>query len=67
MSIKYDRETDILLVEMSSNTIDHAEETDNIIVHFDQNQKPVLLEIMEASKFLGDALQTTAESFKQAA
>jgi uncharacterized protein YuzE len=49
---KYSPEEDILMYEVSSEPIDYAEETGSVIVHFTKEGKPVLLEIMDASKFL---------------
>jgi uncharacterized protein YuzE len=55
MRVKYDRETDILMVETAEGTIAHAEEMGNIIVHLTEEGKPVLLEILDASEFLTQA------------
>lgn len=55
MRVKYDRETDILMVEASSEPIAYAEELGNFIVHFSEDGKPVLLEILDASDFLTQA------------
>ncbi len=55
MRAKYDRETDILMVEASAEPIDYAEELGNFIVHFSHGGKPVLLEILDASDFLTQA------------
>lgn len=52
MKIRYNREKDILLLEVSKKSIDYAEEAGPIIVHFDKNRHPVLLEILDASEFL---------------
>lgn len=54
MKVRYDRETDITLVELSKEKIDHAEEMDNIIVHFTEDNKPVALEILDSSNFLSE-------------
>ena len=55
MRVSYDREVDILMVEVSPEPIDHGEEMGNIIVHFTKDDKPVLLEILDASEFLTQA------------
>ena len=52
MNIKYDGEQDILLIEVSGELIDYAEEVGPIIVHFAKEGKPVLLEVMDATEFL---------------
>ena len=58
MKVRYDREEDVLLIEvMSQGTIDHAEQTDSLIVHFTADGRLVLLEILDASRFLALILQ----------
>ncbi|GIU70808.1 MAG: hypothetical protein KatS3mg003_0287 [Candidatus Nitrosocaldaceae archaeon] len=43
MKAKYDRDEDVLLLELSNGKIDHAEEYDNMIIHFTKDKKPVLM------------------------
>ena len=62
MRIKYDREADVLTIEMSEDSIDHAEESDNIITHLTKSGKPVLLEILDASEFLSQASKLAVRS-----
>jgi uncharacterized protein YuzE len=52
MKVKYSPEEDILMYEVSKTPIDYAEEVGNIIVHYSQRRKPVLLEILNAAEFL---------------
>lgn len=52
MKVRYNRKDDILTLELSEATIDHAEETGPIIAHFGADDRLVLLEILEASDFL---------------
>ncbi len=54
--IKYDKETDILLIEFSEKPIDYAEEEGQIIIHFTKNEEPVMLEILDAKEFLMNSL-----------
>ena len=54
MRIRYNREQDILLLEISGEPIDHAEEVGPIILHLTETGKPVLFEIMDASEVLTD-------------
>jgi uncharacterized protein YuzE len=56
MKVKYSPEEDILMYKVSRAPIDYAEEVGNIIVHYSKKRKPVLLEILNASKFLNRAL-----------
>ena len=53
--IKYSKDTDTLLIDLSDKKIDHAEEQGQVIIHFSENNVPVLIEIMDASDNLGMA------------
>lgn len=57
MRVKYDAKEDILMYEIAKDPIDYAEEMDSIIVHFTEDGKPVLLEILDASKFLAKTIR----------
>jgi hypothetical protein len=59
MKASYNRKEDILVLELSSEVVDHAEETGPIIAHFSTDGKLVLLEILEASDFLSKLAKTT--------
>lgn len=49
--ISYDADADVLSMESAGRTIiDHAEEMGNLVVHFTKQNKPVLVEILEASR-----------------
>ena len=52
MKVKYSRDADILMVWLSNDPFDYAEETDGLITHFSAAGKPVLLEIQGARDFL---------------
>ncbi len=54
MKIRYDREVDILLIEFSDEKIEYAEEAGHMIIHFTKDNKPVLIEILDASEFLSE-------------
>lgn len=54
MKVHYDKDEDILMVELAHKKIDDAYETDQMIVHVTEDREPVLLEIFKASKFLKD-------------
>ena len=53
--ISYEREADVLTLEISKKPIAFAEEIGNVVIHFTKKNNPVLLEILEASKFLSQA------------
>lgn len=52
MKFRYDKEDDILMVWFSHQKVDYAEQEKNIIIHFSKENKPVLMEILDASAFL---------------
>ncbi|MEM2058398.1 MAG: DUF2283 domain-containing protein [Thermoproteota archaeon] len=54
MRIRYSRSEDVLLVELSDEKVDYAEEMGPIIVHFTEDGKPVILEILDASEFIAE-------------
>ena len=56
--IRYSKDMDILLVELSGEPIDHAEECGQLIVHFSKQGEPVLLEILEAKDFVLSSLSS---------
>jgi len=55
LHMKYDPQVDVLLIEVSKRPIDHAEELGPVIVHFTKDDKPVALEILDASQFVTQA------------
>jgi len=48
----YEKEDDVLNIWFSKKPIDHTEETDGVITHFTSDNKPVYIEVMDASRFL---------------
>ena len=51
--ISYDSDADVLSMESVARTvIDHTEEMGNMVVHFSKKNKPVFVEILEASRLL---------------
>jgi hypothetical protein len=52
MEVKYSQGVDILLVRLSDEPFDYAEETNGVIAHFSSEGKPVLLEVQGAREFL---------------
>ena len=60
--IKYDDEADILTVVVAEKgKLSHAEEVGDIIVHFDENGKPLFMEILKASKIVPLMVQGLAK------
>ena len=56
MKVKFSRDVDILLVWLSDDPFDYAEESDGVITHFGSDGKPVPLEIQGAREFLLSSL-----------
>jgi len=54
MKVRYDREEDVLMIKVSDESIDYAEEIGPMIVHFTKKGKPVLFEIIDATEFLAN-------------
>lgn len=52
VKISYEPEADVLMWEITDKPIDYAKEIGNIVVHFTKENVPVLIEILEAGKFL---------------
>ena len=56
MRIKYSQDVDVLMVWLSDELFDYAEEANGVITHFSADGKPVLLEIQGAKEFLISSL-----------
>jgi len=60
MKVVYDREEDILTIEILPEApIEHAEHSGPFIAHFDPQDRLVLLEILDASAFIGTIVQAS--------
>jgi len=60
MRVTYDREEDILTIELLPDApIHHAEHAGPFISHFDSKDRLVLLEILDASAFIGTVVQAS--------
>ena len=55
VKISYEPEADVLMWEIGNKPIDFAKEIGNVVVHFDRQDEPVLIEILEAREFLSKA------------
>jgi uncharacterized protein YuzE len=49
----YDPEADIISWEIAKGRISHAREVGNLIIHLSKNGKPIMIEMLEASAFIG--------------
>lgn len=59
MRVQYNRKEDILTLELSPASIDHAEETGPLIAHFSSDDQLVVLEVLDASEFLTQLTKAT--------
>jgi len=51
--IKYDKDADVLTVILKEKgKLKYAEEIGDIVVHFDENGKPLFMEILKASRII---------------
>lgn len=64
---RYDKEDDALMLFMGRGKIDDAQQTGNVIAHFSKSGKLLLLEILEASKFLKEASRAFPSKIRQQA
>lgn len=58
MKITYDGVGDTLSIVLSKEQIAYGEEHELVIVNYNEKGKPIEIEIMNASKFLGEFLST---------
>lgn len=65
MNFKYNKEDDILMIELNAKPIDFAEQSGNLIVHFSLKREAVLLEVLEASKFLAQVSKSLPKEIKE--
>ncbi len=65
MKYKYDSESDVLSITVSPTPFDYAKENGDFIVHFDKNNKPIYIEILNAYSFLRNAAISLPELKRQ--
>lgn len=65
MKFRYDKDDDVLMIWFSKDRIDYAEQTKDIIMHFSKENKPVLMEILDASGFLQKTTKILPSNIKQ--
>jgi uncharacterized protein YuzE len=56
--IRYSKDVDALLIELSDKQIDYAEEEGQVVIHFSKNGEPVLVEIFDAKDFILNSLSS---------
>jgi len=65
MKVKYSKDVDILMIELSNEPISHAEKKGSVIVHFNKNREPVALEIMDAKDLLRQAYHALPQEIER--
>jgi len=65
MKVHYDKDEDILMIELNAKQIDYAEQTGDLIVHFSPKREAVLLEILDASRFFAQQGKILPKEIKQ--
>lgn len=63
--ISYSPDVDILMIQLSDKKVDDAYETDRMIVHVDENDEPVLLEIFNGKKYLKELGKTLPKDIQR--
>lgn len=63
----YDPEANLISWELTKDPIDHCLELGNFIIHLSKTKKPVLIEILNASKFVGQMDRIKFESIRKTA
>ncbi len=59
LEMRYDREDDVLMIWFApEKQSDHAEQSGQSILHLTANGEPVLLEILNAQKFVPELIRT---------
>ena len=60
--IKYDEEADVLMIIVAEEgKLSHAEEVGDLIVHFDEDNKPLFIEVLRARKIVPLMVQSLAK------
>lgn len=67
MKFRYEKEDDVLMIELNRKPIDYAEQNGDIIAHFSPKRELVLLEILDASKFLRETSKSFPPKVRQVA
>ena len=63
--MKYYQEDDVLVFKLSQAPIDYAEEVNGVVIHFDKQNRPVRMEVLEATKFLEEEGRVLPSEVKQ--
>jgi uncharacterized protein YuzE len=53
-TVKYSKDVDALLIELSDDAIAYAEDEGRVILHYSNNEKLVLIEILDFKQFMSE-------------
>ena len=67
MKLNYNKQDDVLMIEFNDKPIDYAEQSKDVIAHFSPKNELVLLEILDASKFLKETSHVFPLNIRQQA
>ncbi len=65
MKVHYDKESDILMLEVAKKKIDDSYETDYGVINVSEKGEPVLIEIFSASKVLKNITKTLPKDVRK--
>ncbi|MEK7521363.1 MAG: DUF2283 domain-containing protein [Patescibacteria group bacterium] len=65
MKASYDKEADILMLQLANKKIDDAYETENMIVHIAKDGEVVLLDIFNASRLIKSINKALPKKLKE--
>ncbi|PIR92768.1 hypothetical protein COT99_04450 [Candidatus Falkowbacteria bacterium CG10_big_fil_rev_8_21_14_0_10_43_10] len=51
--VNYDPETNLISIEIAQGRIDHVIELGNFLIHVNKKNAPLLIEILDGGKFIG--------------
>jgi len=59
--IKYDSEADVVLIFEEEGRLDYADEAGDMIIHYAKDGKIIMIEILNASRFISKLVETLAK------
>ncbi len=65
MKTKYYEDADLLSLRISNTPYKYARQDGDVIVHYSDNKEPVLIEIVDAAKFLKNTTQMLSKRLQK--
>jgi hypothetical protein len=63
--MQYDNESNLLCWEIGKGKIDHVREIGNFLIHVTKKEKPVMVEILDASTLIGQLDKFKVDDIKK--